>query len=96
MIKTTITGEQAWHVFIDTNGNEVKEECTIKKYNDLAKNNPQNPQKNGLTWKYSYKDWKYNTPSGRLEDGYYVEHLGKIIAKSVGKKQTTVDNLNEL
>ena len=76
MLKPTlhnIIGYQAWHVFLDGEGKEVKEECTVAEYDALALADSVNPTKDGHTWIKSYKDWKYDTTSGRLEPGTYIE-----------------------
>ena len=91
MIKVNIIGEQAWHVFVDKDGNEVKEECTVGEYNALAQKNPTNPTKEGYRWKFSYKDWKYATVSGRLEDNCYVVVNNKAVRKLPGKLQEITD-----
>ena len=95
--KVNIIGEQAWHVFVDENGNKVQEECTLDEYDALAEKEPINPTKKGFTWSHSYKDWQYNTPSGRLEDNCYaIEPTGRIVAKQTGKHQENKATLLEL
>lgn len=88
--KHNIIGEQAWHVF-EKDGVEVKEECTIEEYGSLSLSNPVNPTKKDHAWKFSYKDWKYDTVSGRLEDNCYVEFDGKAIYKVPNEKQKTLE-----
>lgn len=94
MIKTTIIGEQAWHVFEDVDGNKIKEECSIQEYDSLAMGG--SPSKEGYVWVFSYKDWKYDTVSGRLEDGTYVEVNGKILVKQLDDKQRYYDSLDKV
>lgn len=71
--KCNIIGEQAWHLFKDKHGKVVLVECTVSEYESLSLPNPVNPTKKDCEWLASYKDWKYDTPSGRLERGRYVE-----------------------
>ena len=79
-IKHNIIGEQAWHVF-EKDGVELKEECSVAEYDSLGLSNPPKIEKEGYTHPYSYKDWKYDTPSGRLEKGTYVEWQGQILVR---------------
>ena len=92
LTKVNIIGEQAWHVF-EKDGVEVKEECTVKEYDELNSPNPKNPTKEDFVWKMSYKDWKYDTVSGRLEDNCYVEVGDRFIVKLEGKGQKNVTEL---
>lgn len=87
LTKVNIIGEQAWHVFVDGKGNLIEEECTVADYDKLALPNPINPTKEGCTWKFSRKDFKYDTLSGRLENGCYAEHNGRLMVKIVNNDQ---------
>src|SRR5688500_11780076 len=94
MKKVNIIGERAWHVFEDSDGNLVTEKCTIEQYNALALKNPTNPTKQGYKWHHSWKDWKYDTPSGALEDGCYAVEPGRrVLSKKIGQPQKNDDNL---
>lgn len=75
----------------------VKEACTIEEYNSLALKNAGQPQKVGHTWLYSYKDWKYDTPSNDLEDDCYaVEPGGRVIGKPIGKDRVSCASIGEV
>ena len=63
----------------------IEEPCAVAEYDALARLNPVNPSKPGHTWLHSYKDWKYDTPSGALEDGYYA--IERILVKEAGQNQ---------
>ena len=85
MKKVNIIGEKAWNVFKDSQGNEIREECTLEEYNSLKLPNPQNPTKVGCTFVYACKNWKYDTASGELEDNCYLEKDGQILVKLSNK-----------
>lgn len=92
--QANILGEKAWNVFEDSQGNLIKEECTLDEYKSLALPNPTNPTKDGHLWRYSYTDWHYDTPSGRLEDGHFaVQPNGKVVAKRANKDQENHEDL---
>jgi hypothetical protein len=63
--------EQCYHVFEDSSGNEVVEECSLEDYRALALSNAGQPKREGLTWKFSIESIKFDTPSGFLEKGCY-------------------------
>lgn len=86
-IPTSVIGERAYHVF-DNGNKKIEEECDLAEYELLRLKNATSPKKEGYTWCFSYKDWKYDTLSGKLEDGYYVEVDGnKFLIKQVDKPQ---------
>ena len=89
--KVIVTGERAWHIFVDVEGHEIEENCTLEEYRALSGFNASQPKKEGYTWKGSYTDWTYNTLSGRLENGCYIRHGDKALIKEPGKKQRWVD-----
>jgi len=89
LTKKNIIGEQAWHVF-EKDGVQVKEECSVAEYDSLGLPNPPKIEKAGYTHVYSYKDWKYDTPSGRLEVGTYVEWGDQILVRKENLKNPTL------
>ena len=68
-------------------GSFVEKEITEDEYTNLG-----SPSILGGTWIHSYSDHKYDTLSGRLEDGYYAEEGGGKLVKLAGCCQTKVDS----
>lgn len=76
--------------------NIIEEETTIAQYKLMNKKNPVNPQRLGSMWVCSQTDWKYDTPSGKLEEGCYaIEETGRVLVKKLGGKQMNKANLEE-
>ena len=72
LIKATPTGESCFNIFLDSENNELWEEISEFEYNQLATTPA--PLKAQHTWKSSSRCTVYNTPSKRLEDGYYIDN----------------------
>jgi hypothetical protein len=72
--KLNIVGEIFFHVFKDKDGKLIEVETTEEDYRQLGKKNPKNPTKEGCTWHHSYSDYKYDSASGRMEDGTYADN----------------------
>lgn len=73
--KVNIVGNLYYHVFQNNNDSTfVKVETTEEEYKNLNKKNPFNPTMEGFTWKYSFGDYKYDTQSGKLEEGKYADN----------------------
>jgi len=71
MRRATKVKDQCYHVFEDTQGVEVVEKCTLEEYRALALPDAGQPQRPGLTWKFSIESVEFDTPSGFLEFGHY-------------------------
>lgn len=93
MTEKTIVGDEYWHVFESNSapGTFVNQPCTQVEYEALSVSGFTIPTLNGHTYRYSFSDWEYDTPSGRLEDGCYVVSGGKYFAKLPNKAQESVD-----
>ena len=74
LTKINVIGERFFHVFEDSDGNTVEEETTEDDYRQLGTDAPVNPVKEGHVWKLSFSDHKYDTVSGRMEEGCYAEN----------------------
>lgn len=72
MTKIDTDGEKAFNVFVDAEGNEVKEHISLEDYVALNVANPVNPTKEGCSWKGSFKTIRFSTASEELEDGQYA------------------------
>ena len=60
-------------VFQAPDGTTKEIESTMEAYKALGQLNPKNPTLEGHRWVQSYSDHRYNTATGRLEDGMYSE-----------------------
>jgi hypothetical protein len=63
----------------------VVEACSVAEYDGLEDEDASQPSKPNHTWKRSFKDWRYATVSGTLEDGCYVVVDGEVFVKLPGK-----------
>ena len=74
LTKLNIVGEWFYHTFEDSEGNLIQEETTEEDYRQLATPEHIDPKKDGYKWKYSYSDYKYDSPSGKMEDNTYADN----------------------
>lgn len=95
MTEKTVIGTEYWHVF-ESNaspGTFVNSPCTQAEYEALSVSGFTIPTMANHTWRFSFSDWEYDTPSGRLEDGCYVASGGKFFVKMPGMAQVSVDEI---
>lgn len=86
LAKKNIIGEHAFHVFIK-DGVEIRVPCSLEEYAALGlKGAGAPPTPEGYTWKLSFRDNKFDTPSGFLEDGQYAEENGRYVVKLAGHR----------
>jgi hypothetical protein len=83
--KVNIIGEKFFHVFIDLEGDEIEVETTEADYKQLGQKNPNNPTKDGYSWKQSYSRLKFDTANGDLnESEYTVDKTNAVFLKKDG------------
>ena len=68
--KANIIGFSYYHRFKKPNGNEYEKEISAEEYASLSKNGKPN---NTDEWLHSYETYKFDSPSGKLEDGMYAQ-----------------------
>ena len=89
--KANIIGNVYFHRFRMKDGSIKEVECTQGEYEALASPNPTNPTIKNGAWVMSYSNYKYDTPSGTLEDGMYADNGTTYAVKLAGKAQADVE-----
>lgn len=84
LTKINIVGKSFFNVFEDKSGNIIEVEITEKEHSELEKNKP---TKEGCVWLHSTSGFKYDTPSGKMEDGCYADNGGdyRVMINGVNK-----------
>lgn len=72
--KVNIIGEMFFHIFQDDKGNEIEIETTEADYRQLGQPNPINPTREGCIWLGSKSEYKYDTPTRRIEECCYADN----------------------
>jgi len=88
LTKLNIVGEFFYHTFKDSNGIFIEEETTEADYKQLETPEHVDPKKKGYVWMGSYSDYKYDSPSGKMEADTYADNGGcyRVLVDGMEKK----------
>lgn len=85
-----IVGDDFVHIFKRPDGTTFEVSTTKQDYDQLAKKNPVNPTSPDGVWVQSMAKTKFDTPSGKLESGTYVDLGADILISHDGVKLTAI------
>lgn len=78
--KTYIIGTKSFFIFeSEKDKSRIEVPCTEDEYDKLILRNSEKPNRDGYVYVGAYKNWKFDTPSGDLENGYYAEYNDKFL-----------------